>query len=256
MMDEQAEQQFSMDWRLAFGLGITLIWITTGLLYLFLVVGWDNFVHLPTADIGSFLEGAFAPLAFLWLVIGHFMQQKEITANTRAISIQEQSARRLEVHSQRDSFFKLHELVQAQLGAIAGFHYMSVCGPTGTGLISGEDFADQRNHAANGDPSWFIRKMIGLAVDVREDTAALREIFFGTEIRTRHSNNYTLAFRKLMKNAKAVDTDEIITDALVIGSAAGILYRVIQHVRGEEKIDSLMGFPTVTPHVSEEQLRF
>lgn len=249
------ETRFTMDWRIALGFGITLGWITTGLMYLFLVVGWDNFVHLPTADIGSFLEGAFAPLAFLWLVIGHFMQQKEITANTRAISIQEQSARRLEVHSQRDSFFKLHEMVQAQLGAIAGFHYMSVCGPTGTGIISGEDFAEQRNQAAAGDPSWFIRKMIGLAVEAREDAAKLQEIFFGTEIRTRHANNYTLAFRKLLRNAEAVDTDEIIAGALVNGSAAGILYRIIQHVRGEEEIESLMGFPTMTPHISEEQLK-
>jgi hypothetical protein len=254
-MDNPGEQQFGMDWRIAFGLGITLTWISTGLLYLFSVVGLDNFVHLPTADIGSFLEGAFAPLAFLWLVIGHFMQQKEITANTRAISLQEQSARRLEIHSQRDSFFKLHDLVQDQLGAVAGFHYMSVCGPTGTGLITGEEFAEQRNHAANGDPSWFVRKMIGLAVDAREDQTALHEIFFGTEIRTRHSNNFTLAFRKLMKNAEAVDTDEIIAGALISGSAAGILYRIIQHVRSEEEIESLMGFPTVTPHISDEQLQ-
>jgi len=51
-----------------------------------------NLVQLPTADIGSFLEGAFAPLAFLWLVIGHFMQQREIASPTKAIGIQEQSA--------------------------------------------------------------------------------------------------------------------------------------------------------------------
>ena len=122
-----------MDWRVVFGLAITIVWTTTGLTYLTAVVGMNNFVHLPTADIGSFLEGAFAPLAFLWLVIGHFMQQREIASNTKAIGIQEQSARRLEVHSQRDSYFKLLNLVQDQLGAIAGFHYMSVCGPTGTG---------------------------------------------------------------------------------------------------------------------------
>ena len=52
---------FSIDWRVAFGFTITVIWITTGLVYLLAIVGWDNFVHLPTADIGSFLEGAFAP---------------------------------------------------------------------------------------------------------------------------------------------------------------------------------------------------
>ena len=67
-----------MDWRIVFGLLVTIGWISAGLMYLMAIVGWNNFVLLPTADIGSFLEGAFAPLAFLWLVIGHFMQQKEI----------------------------------------------------------------------------------------------------------------------------------------------------------------------------------
>ena len=252
-MDQKPPEHppFTMDWRIAFGLGVTITWISTGLIYLVSVVGLQNFVHLPTADIGSFLEGAFAPLAFLWLVIGHFMQQKEITANTKAISIQEQSARRLEIHSQRDSYFKLYELVQGQLGSIAGFHYMSVCGPTGTGEISGEEFADQRNHSANGDPSWFVRKMIALAVENRDDLEALKEIFFGTDIRTRHSDNFSRAFEKLLRNAEAVDTDSIIADALVNGSASGILYRIIQHVRGEEEIESLMGFQGSAPAQQE-----
>jgi hypothetical protein len=230
-----------VDWRIAFGLVVTSCWMTAGLFYLLVLVGWGNFVALPTADIGSFLEGAFAPLAFLWLVIGHFMQQKEITANTRAIGIQEQSARRLEIHSQRDSYFKLLDLVQDQLGSIAGFHYMSVCGPTGTGEITGEEFTEQRNQASNGDPAWFIRKMIGLAVNNREDTEQLQEIFFGTEIRTRHSNNFTKTFAKLENAARAVDTDDMVTDALLYGSAAGMLYRIILSVRGEEVIDSLLG---------------
>ena len=54
-----------MDWRVVFGLTITIIWTTTGLTWLTAVVGIKNFFQLPTADIGSFLEGAFAPLAFL-----------------------------------------------------------------------------------------------------------------------------------------------------------------------------------------------
>lgn len=232
-----------MDWRVLFGLAITLVWISAGLVYLMSVVGLRGFVNLPTADIGSFLEGAFAPLAFLWLVIGHFMQQKEISANTRAISIQERSARRLEVHSQRDSYFKLHDLVQDQLGSIAAFHYMSVCGPTGTGEISGEEFTEQRHRAATGDNSFFIRKMISLAVNYREDMAMLCEIFYGTDIRRRHSETFSRTFRKLLNNAEAVDTDDMVADALLNGSAAGLLYRIIQHVRGEEGIEPLMGFP-------------
>ena len=230
-----------MDWRIVFGLVVTGAWMTAGLIYLLGIVGWNQFVLLPTADIGSFLEGAFAPLAFLWLVIGHFMQQKEITANTKAIGIQEQSARRLEVHSQRDSYFKLLDLVQEQLGSIASFHYMSVCGPTGTGEITGEEFTEQRNVSGKGDPAWFVRKMISLAVENREDPDKLHELFFGTEIRTRHSENFTKTFAKLENAARAVDQDDMVTDALLYGSAFGMLYRMIQSIRGEEVIDPLLG---------------
>ena len=247
MTSKESVHVLGMDWRVAFGLTVTMIWISTGLVYLLQVVGLSNFVHLPTADIGSFLEGAFAPLAFLWLVIGHFMQQKEITANTKAISIQEQSARRLEVHSQRDSYFKLHELVQEQLGGIAAFHYMSVCGPTGAGEISGDEFTEQRHRTATGDHSWFIRKMISLGVTHRDDMPMLCESFYGTDIRTRHSENFMRTFRKLLNNAEAVDTDDMVADALLNGSAAGLLYRIIQHVKGEEGIEPLMGFPTQEP---------
>jgi uncharacterized membrane protein YciS (DUF1049 family) len=235
---QDSRKKFSMDWRVAFGLGITLTWITTGMIYLVSVVGLNGFVHLPTADIGSFLEGAFAPLAFLWLVIGHFMQQSEISANTQAIKIQEQSARRMEIHSQRDSYFKLQELVQEQLGVIAGFHYISVCGPTGTGEISSEEFAEQRNQAA-GDHALFMRKMIGLAVENRDDPDKLNEIFFGSEIRTRHSENFTNSFGKLLRIAREVDTDELVEGALMSGSASGLLYRIIRHVSGNESMETL-----------------
>ena len=234
----------SIDWRVAFGLALTVIWITTGLTYLLGVVGWNNFVHLPTADIGSFLEGAFAPLAFLWLVIGHFMQQNEIAANTRAIKIQEQSALRLEVHSQRDSYFQLLSLVQDQLGAIAGFHYMSVCGPTGTGELTSQEFSEQRSHAGTGDHAWFIRQMIALGAKNMEDAEAIHDIFFGTDIRTRHSNNFSKTFAKLFEAARAVDTDKMLEDALLHGSAAGLLYRIIKHAAGEEAMDPILGATT------------
>lgn len=233
-----------MDWRVAFGLAVSATWITAGLLYLLGIVGWDQFLHLPTADIGSFLEGAFAPLAFLWLVIGHFMQQKEITANTKAINLQEMSARRLELHSRRDSYFKLLNLVQDQLGAIAAFHFMSVCGPTGTGELTQEEFAEQRSHATSGDHAWFIRKMITLAMRYRDDPATQEQIFYGTEVRRRHSNNFCETFGKLLNAASQVDTDKMVTDALLYGSASGMLYRVIRHAAGDETMDPVTGLST------------
>ena len=235
---------FSMDWRIIFGLTVTVLWISTGLVYLLAIVGWDSFVHLPTADIGSFLEGAFAPLAFLWLVIGHFMQQKEITANTKAINLQEMSARRLELHSRRDSYFKLLNLVQEQLGGIAGFHYLSVVGSTGTGEVSSEEFSEMRSQSSKGDSSLFIRKMIGLVVEHSEDPLAVKEILFGTEIRTRHAKNFEETFARLLDAAYTVDTDNMVTDALLYGSAAGIYYRIIRHVSGDEGMNPITGMMT------------
>ncbi|MEM9253898.1 MAG: hypothetical protein AAGA91_00540 [Pseudomonadota bacterium] len=226
---------FNIDWRVVLGLTITLVWIVAGLVYLLGIVGWGKFVYLPTADIGSFLEGAFAPLAFLWLVIGHFMQQKEITANTKAIKLQEQSARRLELHSARDSYFKLLNLVQSQLGSIASFHYMSVAGPTGTGEITGEEFTEQRAVAATGDHAWFIRKMIAMVINHASEAEAIKDILFGTDIRQRHTDNFVNTFAKLLKAAEEVDTDDMLCDALLNGSAAGLFYRIILHVRGERQ---------------------
>jgi hypothetical protein len=237
------EKNSQWDWRILLGTTLTALWISAGLIYLLAKVGWGDFVDLPTGDIGSFLEGAFAPLAFLWLVIGHFMQQSEISANTKAITLQEQSARRQEIHAQRNSYFQLLGLVQDQLGAIAGFHFMSVCGPTGTGDIDRDQFNSLRAESSS-DHAVFIRKMVTLAADHREDEDAINEIFFGTEIRQRHSDNYVNTFKKLIKAAEAVDHDEMLTNALIYGSAAGMLYRVIRFLQGDETMNPISGIAT------------
>ena len=43
---------------------------------------------------GDFLAGAFAPLAFFWLVIGYFQHGKELRLNTKALKTQEEELRR------------------------------------------------------------------------------------------------------------------------------------------------------------------
>lgn len=224
--------KFSIDWRIALGMILTTAWITTGLFYLLGIVGWGKFIHLSTGDIGSFLEGAFAPLAFLWLVIGHFMQQKEISANTKAISLQERSAQRLELHSRRDSYFKLLTLVQDQLGSIASFHYISIFGDTGSGKMSFDEFSKHRANSGNGDHAYFIRLMTVETFRLRDEPDAVQEMYFGTDIRTRHTENYVKTFEKLLRTALEIDTDEMISGALLHGSAAGRQYRVIKFLQG------------------------
>ena len=43
---------------------------------------------LPPNELGDLLAGAFAPLAFLWLVLGYFQQQRELRLNTEALLMQ------------------------------------------------------------------------------------------------------------------------------------------------------------------------
>ena len=253
MSDEtEVTKPFSMDWRIMFGIGLTTIWIVTGLIYLVQIVGMPECVLLPTGDIGSFLEGAFAPLAFLWLVIGHFMQQSEISGNTRAIKLQEQSAKRQEVHAQRNSYFKLLTLVQEQLGSIAGFHYVSVVGPTGTKEITGDEYAVMRGEAV-ADPSLFVRKMVSMTTQFRENPGAATEVFFGTAIRTRHSDNFTDTFGRLLASAEAVDHDDLVASALLYGSPSGMLYRIINMVREKKPVDEIFGFTTIQKKAQEQK---
>ena len=243
--DRDVRKKPPMDGRVVFGISLTVLWISAGLLYLIGKVGFVDFVELPTGDIGSFLEGAFAPLAFLWLVIGHFMQQGEISANTKAVQLQEQSAKRQEVHSQRNSYFKLLNLVQDQLGSIAGFHYISVCGETGTGEVTSQEYASMRGDSANGDSALFVRKMVSLCSNYTSDRDKLQEILFGTEIRTRHSNNFSETFAKLLNSAQAIDHDDMVVNALLYGSPSGMLYRIIGFLKGDEEYDPLTGFASV-----------
>lgn len=69
-MDEEAEAAGlevlkGRDWRLWFGVGSTLFWLWLGYLYIDSSIGWTGLAEKPIDTLGSFLEGAFAPLAFL-----------------------------------------------------------------------------------------------------------------------------------------------------------------------------------------------
>ena len=72
----------------------------------------------------------------------------------------------------------------------------------------------------------------------------MKEILFGTDIRTRHANNFETTFGRLLDAAYTVDTDNMVTDALLYGSAAGIYYRIIRHVSGEEGMNPITGMMT------------
>ena len=61
------------------GILITLLWL--GALIAFVVAKWSSFSRLEPNELADFAGGAFAPLAFLWLVLGFFQQGQELRLN-------------------------------------------------------------------------------------------------------------------------------------------------------------------------------
>ncbi|MDA1076990.1 MAG: hypothetical protein O3A63_19920, partial [Proteobacteria bacterium] len=57
-----ADRFVHADWRILMGVFFTILWISAGLLVL-LDASRDSILEMPLDILGSFFEGAFAPLA-------------------------------------------------------------------------------------------------------------------------------------------------------------------------------------------------
>lgn len=221
------------DWRIWLGLVITVIWIAGGLFYLARVTETSPTQNFGLEAVGSFLEGAFAPLAFLWLVLGLFIQQRELANNTEALrhtseqsEKQTQAIAATEMNARQETFFKIAENVRRQLGGISGMLYTSGLGPVGSGRFDREQMDEYFNQAATGDDAVFARMFISMDF---LDEGGLSELLYGTDIRVRHSENFRHTFERLCRLAKNCDVDGIIEDSL-LQSAFGLLYqRILDH---------------------------
>jgi len=216
------------DWRIWFGLVVTFIWIGGGILF---VATRDSNQAFTLEAVGSFLEGAFAPLAFLWLVLGLFIQQRELTRNTEALRLtveqsekQTQAIAATEMNARQETFFKIAENVKHQLSGISGMLFMSGLGPVGSGRFSREDMDEYFENSANGDCEVFARQF--MTIDYLEE-GGLAALFYETDIRRKHTQNFRRTFSRLMRLAKGCDVDGIISDSLR-QSAFGMLNHRMQ----------------------------
>ncbi len=219
------------DWRIWLGLVITIFWIGGGIWYISRVNETTPSMSFSLDAVGSFLEGAFAPLAFLWLVIGLFIQQQELAKNTEAIhKTSEQSEKQTqaiaatEMNARQETFFKIAESVKHQLGGISGMLLVSGLGPVGSGRINREQVDELFAQSAAGDCEVFARMFISM--DFLEE-GGLAELLYGTDIRRRHSRNFMRTFERLCRLAQNCDVDGIIEDSLM-QNAFGLLYRRMQ----------------------------
>lgn len=219
------------DWRIWMGIVITAIWIVGGAVYLVVVHRQATAGAFSLDVIGSFLEGAFAPLAFLWLVIGLFIQQRELAANSEALrrtseqsEKQTQAIAATEMNARQETFFKIKKSVSQQLGGITGMLYVSSMGPAGDGVMSVDEMDAAFKRVADGDHETFARLFLTKRMLERAD---LGELFFGTEIRRRHTRNFMQTFDRLRQLAQNCDVDGII-EASLTQNAFGLLYRLMR----------------------------
>ena len=214
------------DWRIIAGLLLTISWFVFLAIYLARNVGWANFMDLPIDEMGAFLEGAFAFLAFLWLVIGLFIQQSVLAENNEELrrnnlhsEKQTQAIAATELNARQETFFKISEATRRQLGAISGLLFISSQGPVGNESYTSDDLAEIWKQFASGDSEVYSRMFLTLGPAEEID---FYDLFFGTDIRRSHTENFLVGFDRLIKLAQECDTDNIILDSLVI-SAHGLL---------------------------------
>lgn len=231
------------DRRIALGLTLTVLWLGGGAFYIGAGMGWRAFFAQPLGEMGDFLDGAFAPLAFLWLVLGLFLQQRELSENNRAIQrqheimlrtaeqaeIQTQAIAANELHARQDTFMDLARLVGAQLEVIAGMLYLSSQGSPGDGLVSDEAMDVLWGRLSSGEVAIFSRRLLLLRFGEGSPEAKWA-LFYGTPIRTRHCESFIHSFERLLVAAQGCDPDGMIVDALH-GNAQGRLYRVMSELR-------------------------
>tara|TARA_R110002072_G_scaffold89232_4_gene199875 strand:- start:1808 stop:2689 length:882 start_codon:yes stop_codon:yes gene_type:complete len=230
----------TIDWRIWLGIAVTAIWLLVLGMYISGAVGWFNIGNVPIDTLGSFLEGSFAPLAFLWFVLAYFSQQKELAQNTEALkmqslemqrsveqaSIQSTAISESEMHARREAFLRTHDIVKQQLGNILGFLYISSQGTNAAGNVPSEKLSELWHKNAQQDPEVFSRQLMELSFLHSERYAY--KLFWGTPIRTRHSNKFIFSFERLLNAASECDSNDMIRDA-VAGSAHGFIYeRMVQ----------------------------
>jgi hypothetical protein len=161
--------------RFKFGLWISVLWIS-----ILLIVGILKFqflLEMKPNEWGDFLAGIFAPLAFLWLVLGYMQQGEELRLSTKALNLQAEELNnsvqqqrelvevsRLQLESEREALFFERNLREQEAKPI-----ISIVG--GGGMFRGDGFCSYNltlTNTGNAATSFSVR--------VESENGTLREL--------------------------------------------------------------------------------
>lgn len=94
----------------------TTIWVGSWAAYAWLE--WARVVGLSPNELGDFLAGITAPVAFFWLVVGYFQQGEELRQNTEALKQQEDALKQQVEESRnlvRVTSEQAHSTIESQI---------------------------------------------------------------------------------------------------------------------------------------------
>ena len=96
---------------LYWGMGITAVWLVV--IIAFWIFGGLKPPSLLN-ELGDFLAGIVAPIAFLWLILGYVQQGKQLDQNTKALEQQER-ALQLQIDEMREGVKQQRKFADIQL---------------------------------------------------------------------------------------------------------------------------------------------
>lgn len=96
------------------GLTLTILWLL--FLAIMAFAGWEMLFKMEPNEFGDMLAGVFAPLAFLWLVLGFFQQGEELRASVAALELQGRELQN-SVNQQRELVKVSREQMESEMAA-------------------------------------------------------------------------------------------------------------------------------------------
>ena len=183
-----------------------------------------------------------------------FLQHRTLQENNHNIALQYVEMRRAgehaalqaraiaasERHSRQESFLRMAELVNSQLGVTAGLLYLA--NQRSGGEVSPDPSSELWTRIGEGDTGIFTRKLLELCYGAAGRRRDGERIFCGTPARRRYAAQFVKTFEALLVAARESDASGLLVDAVVMGNAHGHLYRTIIDYRRE--VDDI-GSPVV-----------
>lgn len=156
--------------RLAWGFGLVGTILVPALLYIVSSSPLENITMLSWNELGDFISGLFAPLAFIWFISALIYQSAELSQNTDALRLQseemrnsvEQASRQAEELKRSGEYQKQHVIITTIKDNLSDLSMIivDILRIAGPGYFSKRAEFQHWEQFSNGDRDIFFRLLI------------------------------------------------------------------------------------------------